>query len=98
MFHPCLSGLLGAALALMPPLAAAQAFANKPLRLVVGFLPGGAPDILARRFADKAQLGQPVVVGNRTSGPRCRSARRAWAWRSGSPRPRSWRACGPRRS
>jgi tripartite-type tricarboxylate transporter receptor subunit TctC len=45
--------------------AAAQGFPNKPLRLVVTFPTGGAPDILARLFADKAQLGQPVVVENK---------------------------------
>jgi tripartite-type tricarboxylate transporter receptor subunit TctC len=45
--------------------AAAQGYPNKPLRLVVTFPPGGAPDILARLFADKAQLGQPVMVDNK---------------------------------
>jgi tripartite-type tricarboxylate transporter receptor subunit TctC len=44
--------------------AVAQSFPNKPVRMVVTFPPGGAPDILARLFADKAQLGQPVVVDN----------------------------------
>jgi tripartite-type tricarboxylate transporter receptor subunit TctC len=43
----------------------AQAFPNKPLRLVVTFPPGGAPDILARLFSEKAQLGFPVVIDNR---------------------------------
>lgn len=45
--------------------ASAQAFPNKPLRLVVTFPPGGAPDILARLFSEKAQLGFPVVIDNR---------------------------------
>ena len=46
-------------------LAVAQAvYPNKPLRLVVTFPTGGAPDILARLFSEKAQLGQSVVVDN----------------------------------
>ena len=45
--------------------AQAQAYPTKPLRMVVTFPPGGAPDILARLFADRAQLGQPVVVDNK---------------------------------
>ena len=57
------------ALACSFPGAFAQAqtapFPNKPLRLVVTFPPGGAPDILARLFADRAQLGQTVVVDNK---------------------------------
>ena len=47
-------------------LAVAQAvYPNKPLRLVVTFPTGGAPDILARLFSEKAQLGQSVVVDNK---------------------------------
>ena len=45
--------------------AQAQAYPTKPLRMVVTFPPGGAPDLLARLFADRAQLGQPVVVDNK---------------------------------
>jgi len=44
--------------------AMAQAYPNKPIRLVVTFPTGGAPDILARLFSEKAQLGQPIVVDN----------------------------------
>jgi tripartite-type tricarboxylate transporter receptor subunit TctC len=43
---------------------AAQPYPNKPIRLVVTFPPGGAPDTLARVFSEKAQLGQAVVVEN----------------------------------
>ena len=52
-------GLLGSSNAV------AQAYPNKPIRLVVTFPTGGAPDILARLFSEKAQLGQPVVIDNK---------------------------------
>ena len=60
-----LTALGSLALAALPGAAWAQNFPVKPLRLVVTFPPGGAPDILARLFAEKAQLGQPVVVDNK---------------------------------
>jgi tripartite-type tricarboxylate transporter receptor subunit TctC len=56
----------------------AQAFPSKPIRLVVTFPAGGAPDILARLFADKAQLGQPVVIENKCPAPAATSAPTAW--------------------
>jgi tripartite-type tricarboxylate transporter receptor subunit TctC len=57
----CLALALGATV-----LAAhAQGFPRQPIRLIVTFPPGGAPDILARTFSEKANLGQPVVVDNR---------------------------------
>jgi tripartite-type tricarboxylate transporter receptor subunit TctC len=49
----------------VPGLADAQTWPNRPVRLVVTFPTGGAPDILARLFSDKAQLGQQVIVDNR---------------------------------
>ena len=58
--------LLAGTLAMTLGLSAqAQNYPNKPIRLVVTFPSGGAPDILARLFSEKAQLGQPLVVDNK---------------------------------
>ncbi len=59
----------GAALAVLPastPLWA-QAYPGKPLRMVVPFIAGSAPDAIARSLSERlaAALGQPVVVENR---------------------------------
>ena len=55
------------AAALLPVALHAQSFPAKPIRLVVGFSAGGAPDIIARMLSVKLQegLGQPLVVENR---------------------------------
>jgi tripartite-type tricarboxylate transporter receptor subunit TctC len=46
--------------------APAGAWPSKPLRIVVTFPPGGAPDTLARVLAEKwASLGQPITVDNK---------------------------------
>jgi tripartite-type tricarboxylate transporter receptor subunit TctC len=48
-----------------PAMAQAQ-WPAKPIRIVVTFTPGGAPDTLARILAEKwAPLGQPVTVDNK---------------------------------
>ena len=45
----------------------ASAFPNRPIRIVVGFTPGGQPDITARAISAKLaeRVGQQVVVDNR---------------------------------
>ncbi len=45
----------------------ASEFPVRPIRIVVGFTPGGQPDIFSRMIAAKLgeALGQPVVVDNR---------------------------------
>ncbi len=57
--------VLGAALGLAAFGALAQSYPSKPIRLVVTFPSGGAPDTLARIFSEKSQLGQSVVVDNK---------------------------------
>jgi tripartite-type tricarboxylate transporter receptor subunit TctC len=47
-----------------PVPALAQGYPNKPIRMVVTFPTGGAPDILARLFSERANVGQPIVVDN----------------------------------
>ncbi|HMN78540.1 MAG TPA: tripartite tricarboxylate transporter substrate binding protein [Burkholderiaceae bacterium] len=52
---------------LMPAAAHAQAYPNKPVRIIVPYPPGGATDVIARQIGAKlpALLGQPVVIENK---------------------------------
>ena len=49
------------------PLAGAQAWPQKPVRVIVPFAPGGASDLMPRLVGDKLapMWGQPVVIENR---------------------------------
>src|SRR5262245_14519049 len=56
-----------AALGAVARLACAQAYPTRPVRIIVGFAPGGATDIVARLMGQwlSERLGQQFVIENR---------------------------------
>src|SRR5947199_2542142 len=63
----CMVKTLALLLAAAPVLGWAQDFPGKPVRMVVGFPPGGGTDVVARILVPRYSelLGQPVVIENR---------------------------------
>jgi tripartite-type tricarboxylate transporter receptor subunit TctC len=61
-------GWVGLALVMLAAPATAQDWPSRPIRMLVGYPAGGANDIVARTVAPglAEQLGQPVLVENRT--------------------------------
>ena len=59
--------VMKACAALLPVMAAAQAYPTKPIRVVLPVPAGGTPDVLARTVAPgmAALLGQQLVIDNR---------------------------------
>lgn len=70
----CFIGIASMAATLVPLSAmaqpAAEAFPLRPVRFIVGFVPGGVADLLARALAQKLTdtWGQQVIVDNRAGG------------------------------
>lgn len=60
--------LFGLATALSAASAVAQGFPSQPIRFIVSFPPGGGVDLMGRLVANalSEQIGQPVVVDNRS--------------------------------
>lgn len=60
-------GILMLQIALMSAYTQAQSYPNKPIKIVIGFSPGGGPDISARAIGQKMteKWGQSVIVENR---------------------------------
>jgi tripartite-type tricarboxylate transporter receptor subunit TctC len=59
--------ILGYGLGLGPALGQANTYPVRPIKIIVGFAPGGAPDLIARIIGQKLseKLGQTVIVDNR---------------------------------
>jgi tripartite-type tricarboxylate transporter receptor subunit TctC len=59
--------LAAAALPAVSSIARAQVYPSRPVRIIVGFAPGGGVDIIARLMGQwlSERLGQPFVIENR---------------------------------
>lgn len=65
------------AVSIAPQIACAEPYPSRPIRMVVGFPAGNAPDMVARLTGQQLapQLGQPVIVENRVGAASIIAAR-----------------------
>ena len=66
----CLTALLFAVATTVAPTAFAQSWPTQPIKVIVGFPPGGVADAIPRYLQEKLKdsLGQPIVVENKPGG------------------------------
>src|SRR2546423_13139499 len=62
-----LAAALAAAVLAFSPGLKAQDYPSKPIRMVVGFPPGGLVDVVGRQLTQKMSesMGQPIIIDNR---------------------------------
>ena len=70
MFKQLSVALLAAASATLAPVVQAQAWPTQPIKIIVGFPPGGVADAIPRYLQSvlKESLGQPIVGENKPGG------------------------------
>jgi tripartite-type tricarboxylate transporter receptor subunit TctC len=67
MMRRLVRGMIVAALLVLPQMAQAQSYPNKPIKLIVPFPAGGPADTIARVLTEKMAplLGQPIIIESR---------------------------------
>jgi tripartite-type tricarboxylate transporter receptor subunit TctC len=70
MLKKCLAALLYVTAGVYAPLGLAQAWPTQPIKVIVGFPPGGVADAIPRYLQSilKDSLGQPLIVENKPGG------------------------------
>ena len=70
MLARCLTALLLVSASALSSVALAQAWPTQPIKIVVGFPPGGVADAIPRYLQErlKDSLGQPIIVENKPGG------------------------------